>query len=387
MKSRGSIRQISKAKKSWKIIIELPKDEVTGKRRQKSFTCYGTKKEAEKFKTEKLRELDTGELIETKKIKFSEYLDYWLKVESQSNLRKNTVEGYKHYINRHIKPKLGNILLEDIKPIHLQKFYLQQLESGELKSGKGLSKRTVQSMHRIIHKALQQALKWRMITRNVADNVEVPKAEKYEARFLDEKEIRNLIEKVKDSELYIPVVISCFTGLRRGEVLGLTWEDIDFEKGYIKISKQLQRIGGENILVPTKTAKSNRKVAISKTLIDILKKYKTKQMENKILLGEKYGNDINAVCTYQSGKLFNPKRFSAKFNEFLKKAELPIIRFHDLRHTHASLLLKMGVKDKLISERLGHSSIGITMDLYSHIYNGEDEKIANDFDTLIKIAN
>lgn len=377
---------IKKRGKNWSVIVELPKDTITGKRKQKWYTVKGNKKDAETFLTEKLRELDTGILIDTKKIKFGEYLDYWLKEYCKNNLSINTIEGYEQYIERHIKPSLGNIELEKLKPLQLQTFYSEKLENGKLNGKGGLSKQTVRTLHRIIHVALTQAVKWQLVARNVADCVEPPKPKKYEARFLDDEQTNLLIEKAQNSEIYIPIIIAIYTGMRRGEVLGLSWQNVNLEKKYIKVVQELSCTKQGLKILPPKTNKSIRNIAIPDSLVKILKNHKAKQMENKLLLGQEYQN-IDMVCTYPNGKLFYPKRFSAKFHELLEKNRLPIVRFHDLRHSHASLLVKLGIQPKVISERLGHSNIGITMDLYSHLYEEADREVADVFDKIINISN
>lgn len=378
---RGNITLVSKEKQSWKIRVELPKDTLTGKRKQKCYTFYGSRKEAEKFLTEKLRELDTGLLIDTKKMKFGEYLDYW-KDKTFSNLEITTKEGYIQKIEKHIKPYLSNIFIENLKPLHLQNFYEEKLQNGKLDGKGGLSARTVLALHRIIHSALEQAVKWQLVIRNVAECVEPPKAKKYEAKFLTDKQTEELIQKAKNTDIYIPIMLAIYTGARRGEILGLNWNNVDLEKGIIKIVDNLCATKNGLIIKQPKTNNGIRTIAISKSLIIILKNHKVNQMKNKIRLGEQY-KDNNMVCCYEDGHLFNPKRFSAKFNELLQKNDLPIIRFHDLRHSHASLLVKMGVQPKEISSRLGHSNIGITMDLYSHLYEEADREVANMFEKLI----
>lgn len=376
---RGNIRQ--RTKNSWTITIELPRDEITNKRRQKYYTIKGNKKDAEKFLTEKLRELDTGILIETKSMKFGEYLDYW-KDKTFSNLEITTKEGYIQKIDKHIKPYLSNILLENLKPLHLQNFYEEKLKNGKLDGKGGLSERTVLALHRIIHSALEQAVKWQLVIRNVAECVEPPKAKKFEAKFLTDKQTEELIHKAKNTDIYIPIMLAIYTGARRGEILGLNWDNVDLEKGIIKIIDNLCATKNGLIIKQPKTKSGIRTIAISKSLITILRAHKVNQMKNKIRLGKHY-QDNNMVCCYEDGHLFNPKRFSAKFNELLQKNELPIIRFHDLRHSHASLLVKMGVQPKEIFSRLGHSNIGITMDYYSHLYEEADREVANMFEKLI----
>lgn len=376
---RGNIRQ--RAKNSWTITIELPKDIIINKRKQKYYTFKGTKKEAEKFLTEKLRELDTGLLIDTKKMKVGEYLDFW-KEKTFNNLEITTSEGYIQKIEKHIKPYLSNIYLEDLKPLHLQEFYDKKIKNGKLNGQGGLSNRTVLALHRIIHSALEQAVKWQLVIRNVADAVEPPKAKKYKAKYLTDKQTLDLINCARNSDIYIPVIIAIFTGARRGEVLGLSWDNVNLGKGYIKIIDNLCATRNGLILKETKTETSIRTIGIPENLVKILKKHKIKQMENKMRLGSAY-KENNMVCCYEDGHLYNPKRFSAKFNEMLTRNQLPIIRFHDLRHSHASLLVQLGVHPKEISTRLGHSNISITMDLYSHLYEEEDKKIASMFGELI----
>lgn len=377
---------IKKRGKNWSVIIELPRNEITGKRKQKWYTVEGKKEEAEKFLTKKLSELDTGLLIDTQKMKFGEYLDYWLKEYCYNNLSINTIEGYEQYINRHIKPSLGNIQLDKLKPLQLQSFYSEKLEKGKINGKGGLSKQTVRTLHRIIHGALTQAVKWQLVVRNVADCVEPPKPKKYEAKFLTDEQTNLLINKIKDTDIYIPVIIAIYTGMRRGEILGLNWQNVNFDKKYIRVVQELSCTKQGLKILPPKTNKSTRNIAIPDTLVKILKNHRAEQIKNKLLFGSEYQNS-DMVCTYQNGKLFYPKRFSAKFNEFLKKNDLPMIRFHDLRHSHASLLVKIGVQPKVISERLGHSNIGITMDLYSHLYENADREVADMFDKIINVSN
>ena len=373
--SRGNIRERSKG--SFTITIELPKDSFSGKRKQKYYTFKGTKKEAEKFLTEKLRELDTGVLVENTKMKFGEYLNFWLENSCKKNLSINTYEEYELKINKHIKPILGNILLDKLKPLHIQNFYTLKLEEG-------LSERTIISFHKIIHRALEQALKWQLIIVNVSNGVEKPKVKKKKTGVLNEKEIKQLLEVSKNTTLYIPILLGIYTGMRRGEILGLTWDNIDINKNIIKIEKSLSSTKQGIIFTDTKTENSKRIIAIPKDVSKILKKLQIEQLKNKMQLGCLYKSN-NLVCCKNNGDFINPKSFSRDFHKLLETNNLKIIRFHDLRHTHASLLVKLGVHPKEISTRLGHSDIGITMNLYSHIYEETDIQVANQFAKLIKM--
>ncbi len=366
---------ISREKNSWKVRIELPKDYSTGKRKQKSYTVYGTKKEAEKFLTEKLRELDMGTIIEDKIMNFGEYLDFWLKNSCKDKLSINTYEEYELKVNKHIKPCLGNIKLDSLKPLQIQNFYT-------LKMGEGLAERTIISFHKIIHRALEQAVKWQIVRLNVSNGVDKPKVKKNKTQVLNEKEVKELLEKAKKTKLYVPIVLGAYTGMRRGEILGLTWDNIDLIKGRITIEKTLSSTKKGIVFTGTKTETSNRTIAISKNVIKVLKYNKTKQLEDKMRLGNLY-IDNNLVCCKENGDFLNPKNFSRDFHNLVVNSKIKNIRFHDLRHTHASLLVKLGVHPKEVSTRLGHSDIGITMNLYSHIYEETDIETANIFEKLV----
>lgn len=373
---RGHIRQRAKDKKIWSVVIELNK--VNGKRKQKWYTVHGEKKDAEKFLTEKLRELDTGTLIDSKNINIRQYFNYWYEQHCLTKLSPTTYESYRRNLDNYILKELGYIRLEDLQPMHLQAFYTKC-------SKKGLSNKTILYFHRIIHCALNQAMKWQFITRNVANFVDTPKPKKYNAKFLNDKEIAELINAITNTELYIPVIIAIATGMRRGEILGLTWENVDLENGFIKVTQALYPTKDGLIILPPKTENSIRNISIPLTLIDILKDYKEKQDIIKERLGKDYIYGDLVCCTID-GNAINPTTLNHKFHSLLKENELPLIRFHDLRHSHASLLLKENVQMKAISERLGHSNVNITMNLYSHIYEETNKEIANTFNKFLQVG-
>lgn len=358
---RGYIKQ--RAKGSYSISIYLGIDNITKKKKYKWYTIKGTKKDAEKFLAEKINEVSNGIFIDSKDMTLESYLDYWYNQSCVNKLSPTTYESYKRNIDVHIVPLLGNIKLKDLKPLHLQSFYTNRLEYG-------LSKTSVKYLHRILHTALNQATKWQLLSINIANNVDAPKPEKYVAKILKPNEVCKLLNAVKNTNIYLPVLIGISTGMRRGEILGLTWNNIDFENSFIRIVQTLLPTKNGLQLLPPKTNTSNRIISIPPTLKNILKEYKNK-------------TSCNFVCYNEFGELINPSYLNHKFKQVLEDNNLPLIRFHDLRHSHASLLLSQGVQAKVISERLGHSNINITMDLYSHIYDATNKEVANNFDVFI----
>lgn len=360
---RGHITQ--RAKGSWSISVYLGKEPITNKKKYKWYTVKGTKKEAERFLIEKINEIEKGIFVDSKNMTLEEYFDYWYKQCCITKLSPTTYESYKRNIDKYIVKNLGNIKLENLLPLQLQSFYNTLSET--------LSNTTIIYIHRIIHSALNQAMKWDLVVRNVADNVEIPKKDKYQATILNNKQVLKLINAIKDTYIYIPVMIAISTGMRRGEVLGLTWNNIDLEKATLNVVQAVYPTKNGLTVLPPKTKTSIRKISLPPTLVKILREHKKKS------------NSIY-VCALEDGTLISPSSLNHKFKQVLEDNNLPSIRFHDLRHSHASLLLSQGVQAKVISERLGHSNINITMDLYSHIYEATNREVANNFDRFLKIS-
>lgn len=359
---KGYIRQ--RAKSSYSISIYLGIDNITKKKKYKYYTIKGSKKDAQKFLIEKLNEINTGIFIDSNDMFLKDYFHYWYNQCCFNKLSPTTYESYKRNIDKHIIPLLGDIKLQKLKPLHLQSFYNNRLEYG-------LSKKSVLYLHRIIHKALNQALKWQLVALNVANNVDAPKPDKYIATILTPEQVTSLINSVQNTNIYLPVIITISTGMRRGEILGLKWENIDIENSTIRITQSLVRTEkGLEILSP-KTKTSNRTISIPPTLKNILLEYKAK-------------TTCKFVCYNEFDELIKPEYLNHKLKQILEDNNLPNIRFHDLRHTHASLLLSQGVQPKVISERLGHSNISITMDLYSHVYDATNIEVAKNFDKFLK---
>lgn len=372
---------ITKKGTSYYVVVDIGKDS-TGKRKQKWFGGYKTKKEAEKNLIKHINEIENNTFVNSDKISLKEFLDHWLTSYVDVNLSETTRYGYRYQMELHVIPTLGNIQLQKLLPIHLQQLYSEKLKNGRLDGKGGLSSRSVTIIHRVLRKALSYALKLQLVPRNIADYVEVPKRVPYNATVLNKHELSTYINAFKDTYLYLPVVLAVSVGLRRGETLGLRWQDIDFENKTITINQTLLHAKAGIIVGTPKTQRSHRSIVISDSVLDLLNEQKQKQIEFKLKLENAY-NDNNLVCCHEDGTAINPASLSRMFTKILARHNLNLIRFHDLRHTNATLLLGCKIPAKIVSERLGHTTIGITMDLYSHVLKEMQEEAAEQLESLI----
>ena len=355
---------------SWQIIIELGEDPTTGERLRDYKTVRGNKKDAEAILHQKLQELSTGLVVEETKMTVKQHLEIWYENYVVPNLQPTTIDGYKVNITKHINPYIGAIPIQSLKPQHVENLYKTLLD-------KGLSAKSIVYVHRNLRQALQSAVTKLQLNRNVCDLVRTPKQTKFKPNVLEENEIIMLLQAVKDTRLEIPVTISTMIGLRRGEVLGLKWSDIDFERKNVSIKHNLtsSKFAGLRISQP-KTSSGIRTIDLPDGLIDLLLMHYSAQLGDIAVLGDAYQkNDL--VCCNRNGTMLNPNTISKAFLEFLRKNNLKEIRFHDLRHSNATLMLKYKVPIKVASQRLGHSSVKITMDTYTHVLDEMDRDAAD----------
>lgn len=379
---RGSIQK--RGQGSWRLVFDLERDH-TGKRKQKTLTVRGTKKQAEAELSRKLAEIESGGFIDPGNIKLSEYLERWLgHVETKTSAK--THERYSEIVRLALVPALGAIRLAKLRPMHIQEYYGEALISGHMRRDGGLSARTVLHYHRILFQSLKQAVKWQLLSNNPADAVEPPKPERQEMMALNEDQTATLIEKVKDHALYIPVLIAVTTGMRRGEILALRWCDVDLDRNTLAVTQTLEKTrGGGLCFKQPKTKKSRRSITLPSMTVDALRRHRTKQAELYLSIGAGW-DERGLVCTKSVGEPINPNTLTSGFASFVKRLDIPRVRFHDLRHTHATQLLKEGIHPKVAQERLGHANIAVTLDLYSHVMPGMQEDAALRVDTALRAA-
>lgn len=365
---------ITKRKNSWAFVIDVGKNPKTGRRKQKWKSGFPTRKDAELALANALSELGkTGEYKEPSNERFSNFLLNWMD-NRKPHISPSTWQTTVWLAHNYIIPSLGGVPLSKLTSEHLQTFNNQLLNK--------LSSQSVVHAHRLIKMALEQAYMWDLIPRNVARFVKPPRivAEKFSV--WDDGQLRSFLEIASNHRLYIAFLLAAATGMRQGEVLGLRWKDVDFEKGNLAVSQALMRdYSGFRISEP-KTASSKRTIAIPPNVLLELKRHRRIQLKERMEAVE-YA-DSGLVVQSLVGTPVSPFNLSRTWRKLLKRSGVTRIRFHDLRHTHATLLLKQGVHPKIVSERLGHSSVQITLDTYSHLLPNMQEAAALRFGELLE---
>jgi len=379
---RGHIRR--RGQRSWAVVIDTGRD-TNGKRLQRWHSVKGTRDDAENELIRLLRTLQTGEYVEPSRLTIKSFLEQWLADYVQSNTSAKTGERYQEIVECHLVPALGHHKLTKLQPMHIQALYSQALKTGRRDGKGGLSPRSVLHMHRVLHQALGQGVRWQLLTRNPAAAVEPPRPQNREMRVLTESETAQLLRRAESTRLYVPILLAVTTGMRRGEILALTWVDTDLKTETVTVTKSLEQTKKALTVKSPKTAKGRRTIPLPAMAGKALRRHKVEQAKHRLRLGSAY-HDLGLVCAAPNGLHWEPDALSHQFQVFLKDAGLPRIRFHDLRHTHATQLLRQSVHPKIVAERLGHSTITITLDTYSHVVPGLQEEAARQLDRALRKA-
>jgi integrase len=339
---------------------------------------FATKREAQEALTKVLASISAGTYIEPSKVLVSEFLTgEWLSA-IRATIRPTTFLSYQGHVQCHVIPSLGTLPLQQLSASHLNAFYSLLLTEGRGKGKGGISAATVRRVHATLHRALRDAVRWNKITRSPADAADPPRAAcgaDHEMKVWSLKELRTFLASERESRLYPLWLTLATTGMRRGEVLGLRWEDVDLEAQTISIRQTRVMTGYQPLLSTPKTRRGKRLVALDPATVAALKEMRRLQKEERLAAGSA-GKDSGLVFTGEDGDPYHPERVSKLFLQAAKKAGLPRIRLHDLRHTYATLALRAGVHPKIVSERLGHANIGITLDCYSHCLPALSEEAA-----------
>jgi integrase len=381
----GHVRERSPG--AWEIRYSLGTNPATGKRRMVTATVRGSRKDAERELRRLLRTLDTNEHVDPSRITLGQWLPLW-HASIKSKVSPKTHERYGDLVNGFLIPELGGLLMQKLAPTDIAAVYTKWQTEGRRDGKPGpLAPSTRRYLHAILHSSLKRAVKQQVIPRNPADALqdELPKVERRELDTLTPEQSARLLAALEKSYVYWPAFIALATGMRRGEILALRWKNVDLDRGFVRVLESLEETETGLRFKSPKTNKA-RSIALPAFAVDKLRTLKVDQAKGLLAIGIRQTVDA-LVCGRPDGEPYRPHSISFGFTRAVKKlADFPPVSFHDLRHSHATQLLLAGVHPKVAQERLGHSTIATTMDLYSHVTETMQEDAASRIDAAFQSA-
>lgn len=366
---------IEQQKNGWRYRVEVGIDPGTGKRKWATKGRFKTRRDAQKALNELLVEADQGIDVQRSNTLLGDYLDEWIEG-VEGDLRPTTVNGYRRAVIR-LKGKLAFVKLQELTPLGVEKAYRSMLKEG-------LAPKTIRNTHMVLRRALADAERLGLIVRNAAASARPPSPVHHEQETWTAEELNTFFSTAFDHRLFASFVLGATTGMRRGEVLGLFWRDLDLETGRLAVVHTITTVNGKAIESTTKTKKSRRRVSLDSVTLDVLRAHRERQELERKDVGSAW-HDTGLVFTREDGTALHPDGYSHMFTGLVRKAGVTPIRLHDLRHTHATLALEAGVHPKIVSERLGHATVGITLDLYSHVTPSMDGEAAEKVASLLQV--
>jgi integrase len=382
----GHVTERPKGSGRWLIRYDLGADPATGKRHRVNATYRGDRKAAEKELRRLLKTADDGAHVDPARITVRDWLARWLDT-VKAEVAPKSHERYSEIVNHLLAPALGNLPLGKLAPVHIQDCYTA-LASGGRRDGKpgGLSPQTRRHIHRVLNAALARAVEQQLLTRNPAEvfRKRQPRVERKEMVTLTVKQSQQLLAALRPSRLYWPVLLALAAGMRRGEILAVRWRNADLERGAIRVLESLEQTKAGLRFKPPKSGKV-RVITLPAFAVEELRRLKREQAETLLMLGVRQ-DGAALVCGRGDGEPLQPRSLTHEFAVFMKRhgKTLPRVRFHDLRHSHATQLLGAGLHPKVAQERLGHSTITTTMDIYSHVTAQMHEDAATRIDAAYK---
>jgi len=378
---KGSIKERSPG--HWAIILDQ-RDPATGKRRRKWHSFKGTKRGAQTECARLISEMNGGDYVEPSKLTLAQFLDRWLK-HIKPNVSPRTHERYEQIALKNVAPLLGAKVLSKLQPIDISQAYSKALESGRRNGTGGLSPRTVHHMHRVLFSALGQAERWRLIARNPAALLEKrdrPKIERKAVTTIAAPATAAVFDAARERRLFIPLVLAALCGLRRGEIVALRWKSVDLDNGQLAVIASTEQTDAG--VIREKEAKSGkaRTVALPSMAVEELRRWRVLQAQEMLRLGVRADDELHVV-TQAEGSPLQPRSLTHVVSAFLKEWKVTL---HGLRHSHASHMLASNIHPKIVQERLGHSSIAITMDIYSHLMPNMQGEAAATVDGVMRAA-
>ena len=372
-KGSGSVKRVGK--KRYMIRYDAPQ-ETDGSRVQKAEVVNGTYKQAESLLREQQQAVYQGTYVVKTKKTVTQFMEHWLVTYAASNTRPRTQMGYRAHIRRHVGRHIGGIQLQLLRAEHIQRMYQAMLDDG-------LSGTTVRNVHRILSQALGHAVKWSELVRNPADAVTAPRPSPSRIKMWNPSTLNRFLDQCEISRFSDLYRFTMRTGLRRGELLGLRWKDVDLKDKRLMVVNTLQRIDGHGLLEsPPKTSRSRRSLALGQEAMAILRSVRSKQLEQRLRAGPAW-RDTGYVFTLSDGRPIEPGSVTRDFRATVVKLGLSELNLHGLRHAFAPLMLLAGVSAKVVSEMMGHSSVMVTLDTYSHVVQGLQEHAVSALDQYL----
>ncbi len=379
---KGHIQQ--RGLKTWRLKFDIDRDPGTGKRLTRFVTFHGSKREAQSELARLIAAVKSGNFIDTSKLSVGEYLRSWIEIAEAVSVSPKTAERYRQLIERQIILHLGALRLQSLRPTHIAAWHATLLREGR-HDGTGLSARTVGHAHRVLHKALADAVARELLLRNPASLISPPKVERGEVAILSASQVKTVLDAVRATEIHPHVVILLSTGIRRGELMGLQWGDIDLDRGKLKIERAIEatKTKGLRIKAP-KTHHGRRLITLPPIAVEALREHRKMQLEIRLKLGIGKLLPQHFVFGDLEGSPRHPDWITYHWKHFVETRNLPRVTLHALRHSHASALIASGQDIVTVSRRLGHASPTITLSVYAHLFDKTDEAAADAIEAVLK---
>lgn len=357
---------VEKYGRGYRYRFELPRDPGTGKRRFMSKAGFASAREARRALATAVAQADEGRLVARNGTTVAEWLDQWLE-RAALDLKPTTIAGYRRAALK-INASFGRSRLQDLTPLLVEQLYLKMLRAG-------LSPKTVRHTHSFLRHALQDAERLGLIVRNPAAVAKAPRVHRKEQQTWAPEQLSAFLNSTVAERYHAIFVVLATTGMRRGEVVGLRWSNLDLDRGVLSVIHTFTTVNGAMLESTVKTSKSRRQVSLDAVTVLVLRAHRAKQNAERLALGPAWV-DHDLVFCEPDGSPLHPDKLTVRFRQLVRASTLPVIRLHDLRHTHATLALRAGVHPKVVSERLGHATTGITLDIYSHVAPELDHQAA-----------
>jgi integrase len=363
--AQGSVRQRGT---TWTVVFDEPR--ADSRRRQRSKGGFRTRKDAERYLREQLVSLDAGTYMAPHKLTVAIYLtEHWLPAMQARGLRPSTLARYESHVRCAITPALGGLRLQALMPTHLNKLYNDLRATGR-------APKTIRNIHGVLSKALADAERLGLVGRNAARLADVPAVARPKLQVWSPEQTRAFLAAVADDRLFAAWLLAATTGMRRGELLGLRWPDVDLDVGGVRIAQARVRAGNQVVAGEPKTARGRRTIALDPATAAARRQHRKRQAEERLQVGPGYA-DSGLVFTMPDGSPIHPNRFSLWFRRHARTVGLPAIRLHDIRHSYATAGLAAGVPPKVMSERLGHATVAFTLDIYTSALPAMDKSAAD----------